>query len=90
MTYLAGWSLVWIWLQKQFDELLGFWTDLLPIALMENDTAVLALLNQIGQVLGPERGVTAQKGVGDDAHGPHINRLPVTFLKHDFRCSITK
>ena len=57
---------------------------------MEDDPAVLALFNQIGQVLRSEGRVTAKECVRDDAHGPHVYGLAVSLLEHDLRCGVAK
>lgn len=50
-AYLARRSLGWVGLQQLFDKLLGFRAHFLPVALVENDAAILALLDQIRKVL---------------------------------------
>lgn len=72
------------------NEVLCIVTDILPVSLMENDFGVGALLDQILKVLATERRVTAQKGVGDYAQGPHVYWLSVTLLQHNFRGGISK
>jgi len=57
---------------------------------MENDSAILALFDQIGQVLGPEGRVSAQQCVCNDAHGPHVHGLAVPLFEHDFGRGISK
>jgi hypothetical protein len=57
---------------------------------VENDPTVLALLDQIGQVLRPEGRVTAQQCVGNDTHGPHVYGLPVSLFEHDLRGGVAK
>ena len=57
---------------------------------MEDDTTILAFLDQICEVFRPEWRVTAKQCVGDDSHGPHVNRLAMSLLQHNFRCRVTK
>lgn len=57
---------------------------------MEHDAASCALIKKILQVLASEGGVTAEQGVGDDAHRPHVYGLSMAFLGHHFRGRITK
>jgi hypothetical protein len=57
---------------------------------VEDDSSVLGLFNQIGQVLAAERRVTAEKSVGDDAEGPHVDGLAMSLLEHDLGCGIAK
>jgi hypothetical protein len=72
------------------NEVLCVLTDILPIPLVENDSCVGALFNEVLEVLATEWGVSAEKSVGNHAKRPHINRFAVTFLEHDFWCCITK
>ena len=81
---LAGGALAGVGVQEAEDEGFGFRADFLPIALVEDDAAGTALLDQVGQVLRPEGRVPAQQGVGDHAEGPHVDRLPVAALEHHF------
>lgn len=89
-AYLASGPLVGVGLQQLCDELLCIFTDFLPVALVEDNTAVLALLNQVCKVLGPEWRVTTEQCVGDDSHGPHVDRLAVALLQHNLRRCVTK
>ena len=57
---------------------------------MEHDLAALAFVNQLPQVLGPERRVSAQESIGNDAHGPHVDRLAMTLALHDFGGSVAE
>ena len=57
---------------------------------MEDDSAVLGLFDQIGQVLAAEGRVTAEKSVGDDTEGPHVDGLAMSLLEHDLRCCVAK
>lgn len=49
-----------------------------------------AFFQEVGKVLAAERGVTAQKGICDDAHGPHVDGFAVAFAVHDFRGGVAK
>lgn len=90
LPYLTRGPLVLIRLEQLCNEVLGILADFLPIALMEDHTAVLAFLNQICEVLGSERRVTAKKSISDDTHGPHIDGLAMALLQHDFRRRISE
>jgi hypothetical protein len=57
---------------------------------VEDDSAVLGLFNQVGQVLAAERRVTTEKSVGDDTEGPHVDRLAMSLLEHDLGCCVAK
>lgn len=72
------------------NEVLRIVTHVLPVAFVEYDFSVTALVDQILQVLATERRVSAKQRIGDDAKRPHIDRLRVAFLQHDFRGSITE
>jgi hypothetical protein len=50
-TYLAAGSLVGIGLKKKRNKLLGFLADLLPVPLVEYDAPILALFDQVGEIL---------------------------------------
>jgi hypothetical protein len=77
-------SVLWIRLQERIDKVLGVIRHILPITLVEDDLGVGALLDQVLQILGPEGGVSAEKGVGDHAEGPHVDGLTVAALEHHF------
>lgn len=83
-AYLASRSILSIGLQKMTNKVLCIITDILPVPLMENDSRITALIDQILQILTSERRITAEKRVGDDAKRPHINGLSVTLLQHHF------
>jgi hypothetical protein len=89
-TYLAGGAVLRVGLQEFSNEELGILADILPVPLMENDSAVAALLNEIGQALAAEWRVSTEQGVGDNTERPHIHSLSVSFLKHDLRRSISE
>jgi hypothetical protein len=89
-AYLTARPLVLIGLQQLRDEVFRFLAHFLPVALVEDDTTVLAFLNQICEVLRPEGGVTAEQCVGDDSHRPHVDRLAMSLLHHDFWCCISE
>ena len=57
---------------------------------MEDNSAVLGLLNKVGQVLAAEGRVTAEESVGDDTERPHVDGLAMSFLEHDFGCCVTE
>jgi hypothetical protein len=57
---------------------------------MEDDSAVLGLFNQVGQVLAAERRVTTEKSVGNDTEGPHVDRLAMSLFEHDLGCCVAK
>lgn len=82
--YLAGRSIIGIWLQKMANEVLRIITDVLPVSLMEDNCCIAALFNQVLKALASEGRITAKQSVGNDAEGPHIDRLSVTFLQHHF------
>jgi len=90
LPYLTGRPLVLIRLEQLCDEVFGILADFLPVALMEDNATVLALLNQVCEVLGSEGRVTAEESVGDDTHGPHIDGLAVALLQHDLRRRISE
>jgi hypothetical protein len=79
-----------IGLQEGENEVLGVLGDALPVALVEDDTARPALLDQVGQVLGAEGRITTQEGVGNNAERPHVDSLAVALFKHDFGRSVTE
>lgn len=66
------------------DEILGIITHVFPVSLVEDHLGVAAFVDEVLEVLRPERRVTAEKGVCDDTHGPHIDGLAMTLLQHDF------
>jgi hypothetical protein len=90
LPHLTRRPLVLIRLEQLCDEVLGILADFLPVALMEDNATILALFNQICEVLGSERRVTAEKSVGDDTHGPHVDGLAVAFLQHNLRRRISE
>lgn len=86
-THLTGPSRVGVRLQEAVDKVLGVLADILPVTFMEDDTATLALLDQICQTLATEWRVTAKERVGDDSQRPHVYGLAVSLLHHDLgRC----
>ena len=87
---VAGGTPAGVGLQEAQDEGLGFLADFLPIALVEDDAPGAALLDQVGEVLRPKGRVPAQQGVGDHAERPHVDRLPVAALEHDFWGGVAK
>lgn len=88
--HLGRGTLTGVGLEKGEDEFFGILGHIAPVAIVEDDSAATGLLNQVGQVLRPEWRVTAEKSVGDNAHGPHVDGLSVALLKHNLRRSITK
>ena len=90
LSYLAGRSLGWVWLQQGGDELLRILANIFPVPLVEDNTSILALFNKVREVLRSEWRVSAKQGIGDDAHRPHVYWLAVPLLQHDFWCSISK
>lgn len=68
----------------------GVVRDILPISLMKDNLGAGAFLDQIREVLRAEWAVTAEKGISDYAQGPHIDRLSVALLEHDFWGGIAK
>lgn len=89
-TYRTRCTFLRLRLQQAVDEVLRILADLLPISLVEDNTAVLTLLDQVCQALTTEGGVSAEQSVGNDAHGPHVNRLAVSTLQHDLGGGITE
>lgn len=84
MTYSTRSSAFWVRLQQGIDEMLSVVGDILPVPLVEDNLCAGALLDQVLEVLAAERRVAAEEGVGDDAHGPHVDGLAVALLEHDF------
>jgi hypothetical protein len=72
------------------NEVFRVITNILPISLVENDSGIAALIDKVLEVLASERGVAAKESVCDYAERPHINRLSVALLQHDFWGGITK
>ena len=64
--------------------MLSIIANILPIPLMEDDLGTATLFDQILQVLTAEWRISAEEGVGDDSQGPHVDRLSVALLEHDF------
>lgn len=89
-TYCTCGSVLGLGHQQSHDEVLGLLTDILPVAFVEDNSAVLGLFDQVCQVFAAERRVTAEKGVGNDTKRPHIDRLAMSLLEHDFGCCVTK
>jgi hypothetical protein len=90
ITYLTGPTLVGIGIDQLQDEVLGIVTDVLPVAFMEDDRVISAFPDEILEILASERGVTAEQGVSNDTHRPHVYGLSMALLAHHFRGSITK
>lgn len=82
-TNSASSSLLRVRLQQCVDEVFGVVGDILPVPLMKDDLCTRALLDQILKVFGAEWAIAAEKGVGYDAQGPHVDWLAVTLLEHD-------
>ena len=57
---------------------------------MEDDLCARALLDQILEVLTAEWRVSAEKRVGDNAEGPHVDWLAMALLEHDFWGGVAK
>ena len=57
---------------------------------MEDNTATSAFFDEISYVLAPEGRVAAKKCVGDDAKGPHVDRLAMALFEHNLGCCITE
>jgi hypothetical protein len=72
------------------NEVLRITADILPIPLVENDAPVTAFLDEVLEILASEGRVSAKESVGNDTEGPHINRLAVPLLQHDFWGGVTK
>lgn len=89
-TYRAGWSLLWVGLEKTLDKVLCVVTDFGPIPWVEDDLFVTALFDEIAHGLAAEGRITTEKRVGNDTEGPHVYRLAMAFLFHDFWRSIAK
>lgn len=64
------------------DEVLGIITDILPVPLVIHHAAGAALVDEILEVLGSERGIAAKQGIGDDAKRPQVDGLAVALLEH--------
>lgn len=71
--------------QEFQNEILRIVANVLPVALVEDDAAGGALVDQVRQVLGAEGRVAAQERVRDDAQGPHVDGLAVALLQHHLR-----
>lgn len=56
-SYLACGSIISIWLQQMTNEVLGIVTNILPVSLVEDDSGIAALVDEILEVLAAERGV---------------------------------
>lgn len=89
-AYLAGGAAVWLGHNQSSNKVLGIVTDVLPVSLVENDSALRALGQQVLQVFTAEGRVAAQQRVGDDAHGPHVDGLAVALAVHNFRGGVAK
>lgn len=89
-AYLAGRSAIRVGDDELHDEILGVLTDILPVSVMEDNSAVGALVQQLPEVLTAERGVTAQQSIRDDAHGPHVYGLSVSLPVHDLGGCVPK
>lgn len=57
---------------------------------MKDNSSIAAFINQVRKTLATERRVPAEKSIGDDSQRPHIDRLSVTLLQHNFRSSIAE
>jgi hypothetical protein len=57
---------------------------------VEDDLGVAALVDEVLEILGAEGRVSAEERVGDDAEGPHVDRLSVALLQHHFGRRISK
>ena len=57
---------------------------------MEDDATMPCLVDEVRKILTPERRVSTEKSVCDDAHRPHVDRLPVTALEHNLRGSVAE
>ena len=88
--HLGRGTLTGVRLEKGEDEFFGILGHVAPVAIVEDDSAATGLFDQVGQILRAKWRVTTEKGVGDNAHGPQVDRLSVTLLKHDLRRGITK
>jgi hypothetical protein len=89
-TYSTCSSILRLGNQQSHDEILGLLADILPVAFVEDYSAVLGLFDQVGQVLAAERRVTTEKSVGNDAERPHVDRLAMSLLEHDLGCCVAK
>lgn len=89
-TYLTCPAVLGFWLQQVHDEVFRVLGDILPVPLVEHYLSVAALVDQVLEVLRAEWGVTAQKGICDDAHRPHVDGLSVALLQHNFRGGVAE
>lgn len=71
-------------LEKSHDEFLGLLADILPIPLVKDDSTIFTLVDEICKVLASEWRVTAEKGICNDTHRPHVDWLAMSPLEHDF------
>lgn len=90
ISYPARPSILWAGLQELQDEVLGVGADVPPVALVEDNLRVAALVDEILQILGAKRRVAAKQGISDDAHRPHIDWLSVPLFQHDFGGGVSK
>lgn len=90
MFYLAGPTLISIWVDQMQDEVFCIVADVLPVSLVEDNRVLSALPDKVLEVLTAERRVTTEQSVSDNTHGPHIHRLSMTFLAHHLGGSITE
>ena len=90
VAYFTSPTLVSFGVDKLQDEVLGVVADILPVALVEDDRVISAFPDEILEILASERRVTAEQGVSNNTHRPHVYGLTMTFLAHNLRSSITK
>ena len=77
-------------LEQAENKVFGVLGHVAPVAIVEDDSAATAFFNQVGQVLGAERRVTAKESVGDNTQGPQVDGLTVALLEHDLRGGVTE
>lgn len=67
-SYLACPPVLWLGLQKPQNEVLGVVANVLPVALMEDNAAAAAFVDEVLKVFGAEWRVAAEEGIRYNTH----------------------
>lgn len=90
VLYLTSGAVFGSRLEKRTNKELRIPADLFPIALVEDNASLAALIDEIREALAAEGRVSTEEGISDDSQRPHINSLSMALLEHNLRRSVSK
>ncbi len=88
--FLSRSSSLRIRLEQRQYEILARLGNILPVSVMENDSATSTFLDHVCKIFRPPGRVAAEQGVGDDAQRPHISGFAMALLEHDLGRSVAE